>query len=70
MELTLTTTYKNVDDEWIKWWLKTNAHNFGLESDNVEPGEEFQHSITSKDPTSNVIATTQIIYSTHEESAR
>ncbi len=60
MRLILQTVYENVDQSWIDWWLKENGKYYGLSSKNVEPGEDFVHQVSRKDPTSNVQGTTVI----------
>jgi hypothetical protein len=60
MRLKLTTTYDNVDQAWLDWWLKNNGPIYGIQSDNVERDEWFTHSVASKDPTSDVFARTVI----------
>lgn len=61
MKFVITTTYENVDDEWLDWYLKR------LKAAEVTPGstgcadtvrEDGYAEFSSKDPTSAVIATT------------
>lgn len=60
MRLILQTVFKNVDREWLDWWLKSAGPTYGIRADNIEPGEEFTHKVESKDPTSAVVGTTVI----------
>lgn len=62
MEMIITTTYSNIDQEWLDWYLKRLANEEAL------PGSTLiikdlkscgQAAFTSKDPTSDVIATTE-----------
>lgn len=55
MELKLITIYKNVDQKWLDWWIKYCAPNYGLINQGSLPWN-----ITSKDPSSEVEATTTI----------
>lgn len=55
MKLIIKTTYENVDKAWLAWWLDNNGPNYGVNIRNPLP-----HEMTSKDPTSEVVATTRI----------
>jgi hypothetical protein len=56
--LKLTTTYVGVDHHWLKWWIETSGPNYMIDS--VKDRPIFPAEMTSKDPTSSVIATTRI----------
>ena len=62
MKLQLVTTYENIDQEWIDWWLEYHGANYGIEKDNIESGEGFVHMMRTKDPTSPAIGTTTITF--------
>lgn len=61
MHVKVISTYENVDEKWLEWWLKR------LNNEEVMPGctnvikklrETDNAHFTTKDPTSSVIATT------------
>lgn len=61
MKVIVTSTYENVDQEWLDWWLeRLSVHSplpGGREAASTLQSETFS-SFSSKDPTSDVIATT------------
>lgn len=60
MKLVLTTVYENVDQDWLDWWLAEFGRRYGAKS--------LPHTLTSKDPTSDVVGTTTIEVVTVPES--
>lgn len=58
MRVIVTSTYENVDSEWLEWWLNRIAKF----PENVEVVRELREGNTaafsSKDPSSQVVATT------------
>lgn len=60
MKIVLTTTYSNVDKEFLDWWLKHHGKHYGIPDDIGLGDVPFKHAIQNKDPTSDVIGTTII----------
>lgn len=61
LKLTITTTYENVDQEWLDWWFDRLANEQVMPGSTVivEELKECGHAVfTSKDPDSDVIGST------------
>lgn len=59
MKVVVTTTYKNIDDDWIDWFVKRlKKQDVPIDFDAFERGQKV--SFTSKDPTSNATAITKL----------
>lgn len=57
MTLKLETVYRNVDKEFLDWWIKNNGPNYGVKSIHDLPA-----SLDAKDPTGPVMSRTTIMY--------
>lgn len=58
MKITVTSTYENVDGEWLHWWLNRLMSLPENEAVAHEIMNKGFASYTSKDPSSEVVATT------------
>lgn len=62
MKVIVTSTYENVDKEWLDWWLKRLAAaevmpgSMSIVSELIKNGSA---KFISRDPTSDVVATTK-----------
>ena len=60
MKIRISTEYSNVDEEFLSWWLKNNAPNYGIPNDIDIEDVPFKHVLENKDPTSEIRGTTVI----------
>lgn len=58
MKLRLTTEYTKVDADWLRWWIEECGPNYGVTD--VKDRPIFPFELTSKDPSSPVMATTRV----------